>query len=229
MLIMAIDCPVSPADGAYDKAEMNHLLGFIALLSPFSLLPRSPPCHPSHPSEDFIQGREHNEKLNYTLQINQGSIFLKKSFLPVPSWFGGVALSAQSIPEHGFSISGQCHVPFPSTWPTKSPLPRHSQPPPCLTSQRCTRACGLHSHPCHGHCNASLLPGSWYIPPAVHPGLRGDSRSQLHPLPLRKSLQLPAEQAEPAALPLGSPMHKPSLSTWAWLYCRVGPAAPTDP
>lgn len=81
MLITAIDRPVSPADGACDKAEMNHLPGFIALLSPLSSLPRSPLRHPSHPSEDLIQGREHKKRLNYTLQINQGSIFLKESLL----------------------------------------------------------------------------------------------------------------------------------------------------
>lgn len=44
MLITAIDCPVSPADGARDKAEPNHLLGFIAQ-SP--LLAASIPTVPS--------------------------------------------------------------------------------------------------------------------------------------------------------------------------------------
>lgn len=167
----AIDCPVSPADGACDKAEMNHRLGFIALLSPCSSLPRSPPYHPSHPSEGLIRGRGHNKKWNHTLHINQGSIFLKGSTLHVPSWSGEAALPAQSIPECRFSIPGQCHVPFPITHPTKSP------PQPCpatpLPHLRHTRAPVITVIPGARHWNASLLPGSQHIPWAAPTRARG--------------------------------------------------------
>lgn len=228
LLIALFHLPMEPA-------TMNRQLGFIALLSPLSSLPWSPPCHPSHPSEDFIQGREHNKKLNYTLQINQGSIFLKESLLRVPSWFGGVALPAQSIPEHGFSVPGQCNVPFSGTHPTESCQPPPSQAHKGSWSSGSSLGPGAAVPPCswaaatsHWQCPGRAMGGLCRKQPT--PEWHGMAQQISAASPdLEKSSQLPAEQDKPVALPLGSPMPKPSLSTWAWLYCRVGPAAPTDP
>lgn len=134
---------------------MNHLLGFIALRSPLSSLPRSLLRHPSHPSEDRIQGREHNKKLNYTLRIYQGSVFLKESLLHGPSWFGGVVLPARSIPEHGFSVPGQCRGPRVSQQHLLTQRNIHSSLQSILSLQPCPEE-ALHS-------SQAYLPGPGFI------------------------------------------------------------------
>lgn len=155
---------------------MNHLLGFVALRSPLSSLPRSLPRHPSHPSDDLIQGREHNKKLNYTLQINQGSIFLKESLLHGPSWFGGVVLPALSIPERRFSVPGQCHGPHVSQQHLLTQRNIHSSLQSRLSLQSCPKE-ALHSSQAYSPGPGFIAEQGQLLPWTLKGGLVPQSRA----------------------------------------------------
>lgn len=115
VLIMAIDCPISPANGDDTRQRWTICWGSLLCSGPS---PHSRLCHPSHPSQGLAQCRECSKKWSCTLQMNQGSILLKQSLLPVPSCLAGVALPAESTPEQGLPYQGStmCHSQAPTPY-----------------------------------------------------------------------------------------------------------------